>query len=635
MAKRLFQVPTPLLGDEEYLLVSFCIPDSPDWRRLIVGHIDSLSYGRAYDGQTGYIKGAQDVGREIFASMSMCKLEDILKQQRILTAAIVGEQVDLTDPAQLSPDAVDYSSTSATPGLVPKIDQMLNVDRSLYADMNIAEVLFEGLIGRRVSVPIPFEGTGLADLADEQLTTANINLDTLHNRLRMTDSSLFNPLSGEKNITEALETLLRRDKLTDLEFLTPNLVTVLESLFQLDGGSAILGLISGLYEWITGEPLAEIPETATTAEILMLIANAKQTASTEPQPITVETTTNVTTTCKCGGSGCGGCGGGTEPPSEPAVEGDPPPEGWEPPTDSAGTEIVPGEPAYQSRKCKISNILHTQTRDLIVKINASALLKTGVETFGDSFVAMLTTSIGYIIGELATPFPVLDGLLGSLIGWLVGFVIVLIVGDVDLDELEAVLTDPNLQEDFVCGLYNGRSAEESINGYLQVLIDNEISFLNQEVIAWVMVPKFVNLIFFKNSDYSQEIEAALDGYTGAVDCACGNDLTYIFTYCGIEQGAFVSGDFNTQVVIDSVGTLHVCSGPEYQFVGLSASTPGQCLNFGIEILSGSANRLSYADCAGNPIDDGNFYSNVDAQSVHIYNDNNQAFQARITISTIP
>ena len=598
------RLPIPDDWDETadgWTMVTLCCPNSVHWRSIVSGSIYNLTRGRKWDERTG----------------------SIADTQRMLVAAIVGEQVDLTDPAQLSPDAVDFTATSATPGLVPKIDQMLNVDRSLYADMNIAEVLFEGLIGRRVSVPIPFEGTGLADITDEQLTT-------LHNRFRMADSSLFNPLNDEKNITEALETLLRRDKFTDLEFLTPNLVTVLENLFQLGGGSAILGLISGLYEWITGEPLAEVPETATTAEILMLIANAKQTASTEPQPIDLTTSVTTNVSCDCGGAGCGGCGGiGDQPPAEPGVEGDPPPTGWETPADpDTGAEITPGQPAYQSRKCKIVNSLHEQTLELVTKLELVGIVQLADE-LGISATATLVSMVGYIIGELTTPIPILDGAIGTVIGYLVGLVLKLIVGEVDLTALKTSLETH--EDDLVCAMYNAVNTVQATNDYLQVLADNGVSIANREVILAILGTNVVNYVFFTSD---QQIEAALDGYTGPVDCGVCGDLTYIHTYCGVVQGTFVSGDFNTVVVIDSVATPSVCTGPNWQFVGISPNGGG-CLHFEFNVLSGSVEGISYLDCNGDHQDFAPGVTGIDSSSVHLYNSQNQPFRVEITISIIP
>ena len=299
MARRLFSIPKPLTGDEEYLFVSFCIPDTRDWRGLIVGWLENLSYGRAYDEQTGSIKSAQEVGREIFESMSMCKMTDLMKMWRMQIAAIVGESVDLTDEENLIPDAVDYSQT----GLVPTLIGLLNVDRTLYPDVNVAEVLFEGLVGRRVDIGIPFEGTGLADIADEQL-------DILHNRLRMTDSSLFNPLSDEKNIVEALETLFRRDSLFDVEIL-PNIATITEKSLNIGGtDSTLIGLlklivsaISSKLNWpqaaadMLADKLDEEKQLSV-ADILLLIAQTMQELDIEPQ-------TNIQINNQtCGGGDC-------------------------------------------------------------------------------------------------------------------------------------------------------------------------------------------------------------------------------------------------------------------------------------------------------------------------------------------
>lgn len=274
MAKRLFSIPSPLQGDEQSLFVSFCIPDTPDWRRLIVGCLETITYGRAYDERTGDIKQAQAVGREIFASMSMCNLQEWIDAQketakaiRELTAVVGSLNLDLTQPV---PDNANYANS----GLAAKF----YTNNWLTPDETITDVLANSLMGRYVDFPIPFEGEGLADILDDVLTI-------LHNRLRMTDSSIWNPLAGEKNIVEALETLLRQDTITDLEFLTPNIVTTFKSIMTA-GDSGVIALLKNTVSRIVSEldlppnvadwlnDALDTNEYLTHAQILLLIAAA-------------------------------------------------------------------------------------------------------------------------------------------------------------------------------------------------------------------------------------------------------------------------------------------------------------------------------------------------------------------------
>ena len=115
--RRLFAIPPPLEGDEQTLLVSFCIPDTHGWRSAATALVSQFDYGRAYDEDTGSILGALQVGKEIWNSMSMCNLDEMTKAIKQLTATIAGEAVDLTLPV---PDDVDYSVT----GLGPRISAL-------------------------------------------------------------------------------------------------------------------------------------------------------------------------------------------------------------------------------------------------------------------------------------------------------------------------------------------------------------------------------------------------------------------------------------------------------------------------------------------------------------------------------
>lgn len=60
------------------MTVLFCIPNSQDWRGLITGHLNVLTFGRAYDEQTGPLLSTLEMGREIFNSMEMCDLKTSL-----------------------------------------------------------------------------------------------------------------------------------------------------------------------------------------------------------------------------------------------------------------------------------------------------------------------------------------------------------------------------------------------------------------------------------------------------------------------------------------------------------------------------------------------------------------------------
>jgi hypothetical protein len=112
--RRLFSVPPPLEGDEGTLLVSFCVPNSKGWRDAAIVAVSQLEYGRAWDENTGRVLDALEIGRQVFANMSMCDLDELTKAIKQLNATIAGAVTDLTLPV---PDDVDYSIT----GLGPRI----------------------------------------------------------------------------------------------------------------------------------------------------------------------------------------------------------------------------------------------------------------------------------------------------------------------------------------------------------------------------------------------------------------------------------------------------------------------------------------------------------------------------------
>ena len=61
-----------------FQLVAMCVPNSRQWRGIFVGQIDDLSYGRNYNKLTGTITDAQAIARDIFESMTMACLEDVI-----------------------------------------------------------------------------------------------------------------------------------------------------------------------------------------------------------------------------------------------------------------------------------------------------------------------------------------------------------------------------------------------------------------------------------------------------------------------------------------------------------------------------------------------------------------------------
>lgn len=67
--------------DEEtdgFQLLVMCVPNSRQWRGIVIGQISDLVYGRRYNKLTGTIKDAQAVARDIFESVNMMCMDDLV-----------------------------------------------------------------------------------------------------------------------------------------------------------------------------------------------------------------------------------------------------------------------------------------------------------------------------------------------------------------------------------------------------------------------------------------------------------------------------------------------------------------------------------------------------------------------------
>ena len=82
------RIPSDWEQSDGFALVTFCLPNSASWRAIAVGVIEDFSYGRFWRRDSGTITEAQSVGRTIFESMSICKLDELIEAIEGITAAI-------------------------------------------------------------------------------------------------------------------------------------------------------------------------------------------------------------------------------------------------------------------------------------------------------------------------------------------------------------------------------------------------------------------------------------------------------------------------------------------------------------------------------------------------------------------
>lgn len=238
--------------NDGYVYAICCVPKSQLWKAHVRDTLYDLGRGRAWDETTGNIKATQLIAREIERSLCFMDCDELLTQItriadalegetaaqtkaiRQLTAALIGDSPDLTQPI---PDDPDYTAeTGPIPGLIPFLRSMLVTGGllGLYPDMTIADSINAGLIGNQgFALPLPFQGDGVADILDDQADLLNQLMTLIEDHLVMSDSSLFNPIAGEKNLVETIETALRTTSYSDLEPF-PNVADVLQQSLKLE-----------------------------------------------------------------------------------------------------------------------------------------------------------------------------------------------------------------------------------------------------------------------------------------------------------------------------------------------------------------------------------------------------------------
>lgn len=163
-----FIIPDDWTEEDGYISVLFCIPNSQRWRGLVVGLINSLSFGWSWDEKTGSIKGVQAIGRDIFESMTMGCIEEFTSELRRTNAILAGETI--TIDVNGVPTEFDYSGApiprmaDALEGLDEKTAQLVTWDdfiQDLQDTLGIGNALvsaisFVGSLFPRISAKMDF-----------------------------------------------------------------------------------------------------------------------------------------------------------------------------------------------------------------------------------------------------------------------------------------------------------------------------------------------------------------------------------------------------------------------------------------------------------------------------------------------
>jgi hypothetical protein len=104
--------------DDGYLLAIMCIPNSEMWRAIIRGKVADLTGFNNWDKKTGYVLPVIEIAEEIFDSMAMCKLDDLLTEFKRLNAILAGEELTIIKDGVTS--HWDYTEN----GLVPTLEEL-------------------------------------------------------------------------------------------------------------------------------------------------------------------------------------------------------------------------------------------------------------------------------------------------------------------------------------------------------------------------------------------------------------------------------------------------------------------------------------------------------------------------------
>lgn len=153
--------PTEEGYSDQTAVVLFCIPNTPDWRRLITGIIDSLSFGWAWDERTGHIKTVQATGRDIFESM--CIMDCTVFERMAVATEAIAAALNATDKnGQTITLAQIAYNTSGDITLQDFIDEM-QAQAAANADYSFKDIL-ETMLYMRDLAPNLFPNLRLPDL---------------------------------------------------------------------------------------------------------------------------------------------------------------------------------------------------------------------------------------------------------------------------------------------------------------------------------------------------------------------------------------------------------------------------------------------------------------------------------------
>lgn len=123
-----------------FQLVALCIPNSRQWRGIFVGQISDIAYGRNWNRKSGVIVDAQAIAREIFETMAMTCLEDVVAALQCICEqnTIIAQKT--TEIAQAIDALLSDGTVSVGPG-----EQFPDQGAYFDAKCNVSNAIFDTL----------------------------------------------------------------------------------------------------------------------------------------------------------------------------------------------------------------------------------------------------------------------------------------------------------------------------------------------------------------------------------------------------------------------------------------------------------------------------------------------------------
>jgi hypothetical protein len=170
----------------------------------------------------------------------------------------------------------------------------------------------------------------------------------------------------------------------------------------------------------------------------------------------------------------------------------------------------------------MANAIHENIRGLISELNNAGL--SGLT------MPLLIIAITTLVGEISTPVPLLDGVIGVVVGMVASIALAYWTWKEGLDLAQLLLDLDANEQDLVCALYNSSNGNDALTAYLDTLDTYGTSAANLALLETVVVIDLVNRLYFAK-DAGEE--AALESYTGTVDCSgCGTCQWTVITGSG-------------------------------------------------------------------------------------------------------